>query len=186
MIFTSEQIKTARKNLSEKSIFDQWVCFGDMKKEIFDFIDTIEAQQQEIEQLMALAGKMNVCDLVRENLRLNNRLWHTEADLEIQTLNAKTYLQECEQLRAKNGAMREALETIKGLELEKDHESVTYNIANNALSTYHNPADVEALAKYQATIKTINETTHTVHGILNCGNCRKLTDRFFEKAGGRQ
>jgi len=45
-----------------------------------DYEDT-GLEPEEIEAVMALAEKMNVVDLVRENLRLANKLLHTEIRL---------------------------------------------------------------------------------------------------------
>lgn len=40
----------------------------------------IDSLQNENEDLAKLSGKMNVCDLVKENLRLSNTIRHMEAD----------------------------------------------------------------------------------------------------------
>lgn len=38
-------------------------------------------EPDEVAQILKLAEKINVCDLVKENLHLNNKLRHAEAEL---------------------------------------------------------------------------------------------------------
>lgn len=101
--------------------------------------------------------------------------------------------EEIEQLQAQNGAMAEALKAIKGLELEKNHESVTYNIANNALSTspttYHNPADAEEIEQLEYTLlgvmhsvdKWFDEVDESVDEVNRAAQAREIALQAIEK-----
>ncbi|MFA5307444.1 MAG: hypothetical protein WC365_08405 [Candidatus Babeliales bacterium] len=87
-----------------------------------DFADTIEAQQQENEQL--------------------------RDDLLTQSKARATLFEMVEQLQERNGAYREALTTIStGYSLGGDIDNLIDKALSATPTTYHNPADVEALAK---------------------------------------
>ncbi|MFA5307493.1 MAG: hypothetical protein WC365_08650 [Candidatus Babeliales bacterium] len=47
MKLTDEQIKIAKENISDNTIFNQWIRLDSAQKEIMDLFDTIEALQQE-------------------------------------------------------------------------------------------------------------------------------------------
>lgn len=58
------------------------------REDIPALIAELLAQTERADDLMKLAEKMNVVDLVKENLRLSNEIRHCEVDLKIQTERA--------------------------------------------------------------------------------------------------
>jgi regulator of replication initiation timing len=135
---------------------------------------------EEIAPVMKLAEKMNVVDLVRENLRVSNGLWHTEAEitqlkadkesLEIELHNNGLYndrldrlIEANEKLKAQTAAIREAMEeateTIENMYGHDIPQTVKYRDVLNSVNTcdYHNPSDIAEIERIKGEIEDLEE-----------------------------
>lgn len=64
--------------------WNEYACREEeLKRRLKSYEDT-GLNPEEIMAVMGLAEKMNICDLVRENLKLSNTIRHLEADLKIE------------------------------------------------------------------------------------------------------
>ncbi len=147
MRLTDDQIKMARITYT-KVVQDDF---------ILDLIDTIEALQQEIEQLKdenASLRNWNACEekLHNELLESDKRRWELESELE----DANNYRAGLEaivdKLRAHVARMRDALEQFKynyeqNYPMYQNYLAVCQLLREDTVQAYHNPADVEALRK---------------------------------------
>lgn len=117
---------------------------------IGNLLDTIEALQLENEQL---------------SKQLDNRLKYVEEGNRcIEILTDKN-----EQLQAQNGAMRAALEQVQhdidGAECRDDLDGIKGYIDDTLSSTpttYHNPADVEALKQAREALRNISNYLYDI------------------------
>jgi hypothetical protein len=108
---------TEEKILKLKKIAGDNTVFG---VPLSDVVETIEAQQQEIDKLTTM--------------------WDEAS-------NSLTYeVAENESLQAQVTRMREALQTVStGYSLSGEMDNLIENVLSDAPTEYHNPADIEAL-----------------------------------------
>ena len=142
---------------------------------INNLLVTIESQQQEITKLNDnLAGMGQICADYDTALQEIEQLKQgISPQLEEALTDKKYYRNMVEQLQAQNGAMREALEFIVAEQavneeideddliaryLQEDRTTMYYvakALMLDAGKDYHNPADVEALAKAREAINKL-------------------------------
>jgi DNA repair ATPase RecN len=126
-------------------------CSGDRNACENKLLDTIEAQQQEKLQRIKEISEQWAKEIVRAD--------------ELQ--------QENEQLKAQNGAMREAIQNfidkaniLTGSDERFIAEDSTYwkfkKVLETTPTTYHNPADVEALARDEDTLRDISNYLYDI------------------------
>ena len=208
MRLTDEQIKVTLSELDKMKLHT--IVEGGLKLMLKDFADTIEALQQEID-----IQTINTKTYLQEADKLQQEVEHWKGHAESMEINRDAFAGIVQQLQAQNGACKE--EVLKkvadvnnydteeltppycdmGLSFEQTIEIDNYiskimkyasqiavgimdDIFTDTPTTYHNPADVDALAKAREALSHMMGTYECNFGCACCNKDKVLCSYYQE------